>query len=52
MVEDKTFEETMCEVMSGTLFIDKKFMNEVNTLFIERLKNDEKLDKIIRENNR
>lgn len=51
MVENKTFEETMCEVMSGTLFIDKNFMSEVNTLFIERLKNDEKLDKIIRENN-
>lgn len=51
MVENKTFEETMCEVMIGTLFIDKKFMNEVNTLFIERLKNDEKLDKIIREHN-
>ena len=51
MVENKTFEETMCEVMSGTLFIDKKFMSGVNTLFIKRLKNDEKLDKIIRENN-
>lgn len=51
MVENKTFEETMCEVMSGTLFIDKKFMSEVNTLFFEGLNNDEKLNKIIRENN-
>lgn len=50
MVENKTFEETMCEVMSGTLFIDKNFMSEVNTLFIERLNNDEKLNEIIREN--
>jgi hypothetical protein len=47
---DKTFEETMCEVMGGTLFIDKKFMKEVNTLFFERLNNDEKLNEIIREN--
>lgn len=50
MVENKTFEQTMSEVMSGTLFINRKFMNEVETLFIERLNNDEKLDRIIREN--
>ena len=50
MVESKTFEETMCEVMSGTLFIDKKFMNEVNTLFFEQLNNDGKLNEIIHEN--
>lgn len=40
MVENKTFEETMCEVMSGTLFITRKFMSEVETLFMERLSND------------
>ena len=51
LVEDKTFEQTMSEVMSGTLFINRKFMNEIETLFIERINNDEKLDKIIRENN-
>lgn len=51
MVENKTFEETMSEVMSGTLFINRKFMSEVETLFVERLSNDEKLDRIIRENN-
>lgn len=51
MVENKTFEETMSEVMSGTLFINRKFMSEVETLFMERLSNDEKLDEIIRENN-
>lgn len=51
LVEDKTFEQTMSEVMSGTLFINRKFMNEIETLFMERLNNDEKLDKIIRENN-
>ena len=51
MVENKTFEETMCEVMSGTLFITRKFMSEVETLFMERLSNDEKLDEIVRENN-
>lgn len=50
MVENKTFEQTMSEVMSGTLFINRKFMNEVETLFMERLNNDEKLDRIIREN--
>lgn len=50
MVENKTFEETMCEVMSGTLFITRKFMSEVETLFMERLKNDKKLGKIIYEN--
>lgn len=51
MVENKTFEQTMSEVMSGTLFINRKFMSEVETLFMERLSNDEKLDEIIRENN-
>jgi hypothetical protein len=51
MVENKTFEETMSEVMSGTLFINRKFMSEVETLFMERISNDEKLDEIIRENN-
>lgn len=51
MVENKAFEQTMSEVMSGTLFINNKFMSEVNKLFFERLDNDEKLDKIIRENN-
>ena len=50
MVENKTFEQTMSEVMSGTLFINRKFMNEVETLFMERLNHDEKLDRIIREN--
>lgn len=50
MVENKTFEQTMGEVMSGTLFITRKFMSEVETLFMERLNNDEKLGKIIREN--
>lgn len=50
LVEDKTFEQTMSEVMSGTLFINRKFMNEIETLFMERLNNDEKLDRIIREN--
>lgn len=50
MVENKTFEQTMSEVMSGTLFINRKFMNEVETMFMERLNNDEKLDRIIREN--
>ena len=49
-VENKTFEQTMGEVMSGTLFITRKFMSEVETLFMERLNNDEKLGKIIREN--
>lgn len=51
MVENKTFEQTMSEVMSGTFFINNKFINEVETLFMERLRNDEKLDEIIRENN-
>lgn len=51
MVENKTFEQTMSEVMSGTLFITRKFMSEVETLFMERLSNDEKLDEIVRENN-
>lgn len=51
MVENKTFEETMSEVMSGTMFITRRFMSEVETLFMERLNNDEKLSKIIRENN-
>ena len=51
MVENKTFEQTMSEVVSGTFFINKKFINEVETLFMERLRNDEKLDEIIRENN-
>ena len=50
MIENKTFDETMCEVMGGTLFITRKFMSEVEMLFMERLKNDEKLGKIIREN--
>lgn len=50
MVENKTFEQTMSEVMSGTLFINRKFISEVKTLFMERLQNDAKLDKIIREN--
>ena len=50
MVENKTFEQTMSEVMSGTFFINKKFINEVETLFMERLINDERLDEIIREN--
>lgn len=50
MVENKTFEKTMCDVMSGTLFITRKFMSEVETLFMERLKNDKKLSKIIYEN--
>ena len=50
MVENKTFEQTMSEVMSGTFFINKKFINEVETLFMERLQNDAKLDKIISEN--
>ena len=50
MVGNKTFEETMCEVMSGTLFIDKKFIREVETLFMERLNSDEKLEKIIDDN--
>lgn len=51
MVENKTFEQIMSDVMSGTFFINKKFINEVETLFMERLRNDEKLDEIIRENN-
>ena len=51
MTENKTFEQTMSEVMSGTMFINRKFMGEVETLFMERLNNDKKLDKIIRENN-
>ena len=50
LVENKTFEQTMSEVMSGTLFIDRKFMNEVETLFMERPNHNEKLDRIIREN--
>lgn len=50
MVENKTFEQTMSEVMSGTFFINKTFINEVETLFMERLINDERLDEIIREN--
>lgn len=50
MSENKTFEQSMSEVMSGTFFINNKFINEVETLFMERLINDERLDEIIREN--
>lgn len=50
MVKNKTFEQTMSEVMGDTLFIDKKFICEVETLFMERLNSDAKLEKIIHEN--
>lgn len=50
MVENKIFEQTMGEVMGNTLFINRRFMSEVETLFMERLMNDDKLGKIICEN--
>lgn len=39
------------ELSNRKLLVDERFMTEVNTLFIGRLSADEKLRKIVRENN-